>query len=109
MQSSEQSTGFTLGSLIVVVAIDVSVPADGWEAGVLAGLAAARTGCLLSRRSPARTRSPLSDLGRAGAPDLEPCGLAPGLAHEVQALACGRAAPLTSRARPRARVRNDSA
>ena len=61
------SAGFALGSPIVGVAISVSVPAGGFAAAGLAGLAAALTGCLLSRRSPARTRSPLRDLGRPGA------------------------------------------
>jgi len=74
LQSSALSAGFALGSPIVGVAIDVSVPAGGFAVAGLAGLAAALTGCLLSRRSPARTRSPLSDLGLAGAPDLEPDG-----------------------------------
>ncbi|TMR97943.1 MFS transporter [Nonomuraea basaltis] len=60
LQSSAQSAGFALGSPIVGVAIDVSVPAGGFAAAGLAGLAAALTGCLLSRRSPARTRSPIS-------------------------------------------------
>jgi MFS family permease len=70
LQSSAQSAGFALGSSIVGVAIDVSVPAGGFAAAGLAGLAATLTGCLLSRRSPDRTRPPLSDLGRAGAPDI---------------------------------------
>jgi predicted MFS family arabinose efflux permease len=74
LQSSAHSAGFALGAPIVGLAIDVSVPAGGFAAAGLAGLAAALTGCLLSRRSPARTRSPLSDPGLAGAPDLEPCG-----------------------------------
>jgi predicted MFS family arabinose efflux permease len=60
LQSSAQSAGFALGSPIVGVAIDVSVPAGGFAAAGLAGLAAALIGCLLSRRSPARTRSPIS-------------------------------------------------
>ncbi|MFE9655535.1 MFS transporter [Micromonospora sp. NPDC006431] len=55
LQSSAQSAGFALGSPIVGLAIDVSVPAGGFAAAGLAGLAAALTGCLLSRRSPART------------------------------------------------------
>lgn len=75
LQASAQCAGFALGSPLVGVAIDVSVPAGGFAAAGLAGLAAALTGCLLSRRSAARTRSPLSDLGLAGAPDLEPCGV----------------------------------
>ncbi|WSY36532.1 MFS transporter [Streptomyces sp. NBC_00887] len=54
LQSSAQSAGFALGSPIVGVAVDVSVPAAGFAAAGLAGLAAALTGCLLSRRSPPR-------------------------------------------------------
>jgi MFS family permease len=73
LQSSAQSAGFALGSPIAGVAIDLSVPAGGFAAAGLAGLAAALTGCLLSRRSLGRTPPPpLSDLGRAGAPNLEP-------------------------------------
>ncbi|WP_208765171.1 MFS transporter [Streptomyces albidochromogenes] len=53
LQSSAQSAGFALGSPIVGVAIDVSVPAGGFAAAGLAGVAAALTGCLLSRRCPA--------------------------------------------------------
>ncbi|MEV0494910.1 MFS transporter [Streptomyces atratus] len=53
LQSSAQSAGFALGSPIVGVAIDLSVPAGGFAAAGLAGLAAALTGCLLSRRCPA--------------------------------------------------------
>ncbi|MGW5682166.1 MFS transporter [Nonomuraea sp. NPDC003754] len=80
LQSSAASAGFALGSPLVGVAIDVSVPAGGFAAAGLAGLAAALTGYLLSRRAPARTRSPLSDPGLAGEPDLEPCaaGARPG-------------------------------
>ncbi|MFD5099481.1 MFS transporter [Streptomyces albidochromogenes] len=52
LQSSAQSAGFALGSPIVGVAIDVSVPAGGFAAAGLAGVAAALTGCLLSRRCP---------------------------------------------------------
>ncbi len=74
LQSSALSAGFALGSPIVGGAIDLSVPAGGFAAAGLAGLAAALIGCLLSRRSPARTRSPLSDLGLAGAADLDPPG-----------------------------------
>lgn len=70
LQSSAQSAGLALGSPIVGVAIDASVPAVGFAAAGLAGFAAALTGCLMSRRSPARKRSPLSDLGLARAPDL---------------------------------------
>jgi len=74
LQSSAHSAGFALGSPIVGLAIDVSVPAGGFAAAGLAGLAAALTGYLLSRRSPTRTRSPLDDPGATGAPDLAPCG-----------------------------------
>jgi MFS family permease len=74
LQSSAQSAGFALGSPTVGVAIDLSVPAGGFAAAGLAGLAAALTGCLLSRRSRARTPSPLRDPGRAEAPNLEPRG-----------------------------------
>jgi MFS family permease len=56
LQSAALSAGFALGSPIVGVAIDLSVPAGGFAAAGLAGLAAALTGCLLSRRSSARTR-----------------------------------------------------
>ncbi|MEU7804048.1 MFS transporter [Micromonospora arborensis] len=55
LQSSAQSAGFALGSPLVGVAIDLSVPAGGFAAAGLAGLAAALTGHLLARRSPART------------------------------------------------------
>jgi MFS family permease len=54
LQSAALSAGFALGSPIVGVAIDLSVPAGGFAAAGLAGLAAALTGCLLSRRSSAR-------------------------------------------------------
>jgi MFS family permease len=65
LQSSAHSAGFALGAPIVGLAIDVSVPAGGFAAAGLAGLAAALTGYLLSRRSPARTPSALNDLGLA--------------------------------------------
>ena len=80
LHSSAHSAGLALGSLVVGLAIDVSVPAGGFVAAGLAGLLAALTGCLLSRRSPARTRSSFNDLGLAGAPDLEPsaAGARPG-------------------------------
>jgi MFS family permease len=73
LQSSAQSAGFALGSPIVGVAIDLSAPAGGFAAAGLAGLTAALIGCLLSRRSPARTRSAIRDLDPAEAPELEPC------------------------------------
>ncbi|GAA2407815.1 MFS transporter [Streptomyces glaucosporus] len=50
LQSSAQSAGFALGSPLAGVAIDASVPAGGFAVAGLAGLAAALTGCLLSRR-----------------------------------------------------------
>jgi predicted MFS family arabinose efflux permease len=73
LQSSAQSAGFALGSPIVGVAIDLSVPAGGFAAAGLAGLAAALIGWLLSRRSPARTRRPRGARARPGAP-LRPIG-----------------------------------
>ena len=73
LQSSAQSAGFALGSPIAGVSMDVTVPAGGFVAAGLAGLAAALTGCLLSRRSPVRTRSALGNLGLTEASDLEPC------------------------------------
>lgn len=72
LQSAAHSTGLAFGSAIVGLAIDASVPAGGFAAAGLAGLAAALTGYLLSHRPPPRTPSPLSDLGSAGAPDLQP-------------------------------------
>lgn len=70
LQSSAQSAGFALGSPVVGVAVDLSTPAGGFAAAGLAGVTAALTGWLLSRRSP----SPPSDPVRAEAPDLEPQG-----------------------------------
>ncbi|MFI7701551.1 MFS transporter [Nonomuraea sp. NPDC049480] len=60
LQSSALGAGFALGSPVVGVAIDVSVPAGGFAAAGLAGLLAALTGYLLSRRSPAAAPSPSS-------------------------------------------------
>jgi MFS family permease len=73
LQSSALSAGFALGSPIVGGAIDLSVPAGGFAAAGLAGLVAALTGYLLSRRPPpaATPSSPSSDLSLAGAPHLE--------------------------------------
>ncbi|WP_344506433.1 MFS transporter [Dactylosporangium maewongense] len=73
LQSSAQSAGFALGSPVVGVAVDLSTPAGGFAAAGLAGVAAALTGWLLSRRPP----SPPSDPARAEAPDLEPQGQGP--------------------------------
>ncbi|HUB42929.1 MAG TPA: MFS transporter [Streptosporangiaceae bacterium] len=68
LQSSAMSAGVALGSLIAGVAIGLSAPAGGFVAAGLAGLAAALTGCLLSRRRPAATLStpsePASLVGR---------------------------------------------
>src|SRR6266516_2436530 len=73
LQSSALSAGFALGSPIVGGAIDLSVPAGGFAAAGLAGLVAALTGYLLSRRPPsaATPSSPSSDLSLAGAPYLD--------------------------------------
>lgn len=72
LQSSALSSGFALGTPIVGVAIDVSVPGGGFVAAGLAGVAAALTGCVLSRCSRARTRPAPGGIGLAGTPDLEP-------------------------------------
>ncbi|MFI8849878.1 MFS transporter [Streptomyces sp. NPDC053499] len=78
LQSSALSAGFALGSPLVGVAIDVSAPAGGFAAAGLAGLAAALTGYVLSRRrQPTRARSPLSGLDPAKASGAEPCGAVP--------------------------------
>ncbi|MDG4838500.1 MFS transporter [Micromonospora sp. WMMD967] len=58
LQSSAQSAGFALGAPLVGVAIDLTAPAGGFAAAGLAGLTAAVAGCLLARRSPARTAVP---------------------------------------------------
>ncbi|MEU8110068.1 MFS transporter [Nonomuraea muscovyensis] len=68
LQSSALSAGFALGSPLVGVAIDASVPAGGFAAAGLAGILAALTGYLLSRRSPAVAPSPSSS-----SQALEPC------------------------------------
>ncbi len=51
LQSSALSAGFALGSPIVGGAIDLSMPGGGFAVAGLAGLAAALTGRLLSRRA----------------------------------------------------------
>ena len=56
LQSSALSAGFALGSPVAGGVIDLSSPAGGFAAAGLAGLAAALTGYLLSRRPPAATR-----------------------------------------------------
>jgi MFS family permease len=53
LQSSALSAGFAIGSPLVGAAIDLTGPAGGFATAGLAGLAAALTGWLLSRR-PAR-------------------------------------------------------
>ncbi|MFF7177147.1 MFS transporter [Streptomyces sp. NPDC008121] len=59
LQSSAQSAGFALGSPVAGVAVDMSVPASGFAAAGLAGLATALTGYLLSRRRPS-PRTPVA-------------------------------------------------
>ncbi|MFE0148472.1 MFS transporter [Nonomuraea sp. NPDC059007] len=54
LQASAASAGFALGAPVVGTAIDASAPAGGFVAAGLAGLLAALTGYLLSRRSPAK-------------------------------------------------------
>jgi MFS family permease len=73
LQSSALSAGFALGSPIVGGAIDLSMPAGGFVAAGLAGLVAALTGCLLSRRSrPSRHRPTIdAPASRRGNPCLE--------------------------------------
>ncbi|MGK5555186.1 MFS transporter [Actinomadura kijaniata] len=74
LQSSALSAGFALGTPVAGIAIDASAPAGGFAAAGLAGLTAALTGFLLSRRPAARPRSPLGDPALAGAPVPEPHG-----------------------------------
>ncbi|WP_433334927.1 MFS transporter [Spirillospora sp. CA-294931] len=71
LQASAHSAGFALGSPMVGVAIDVSVPAGGFAVAGLAGLATALIGGLLSRRPP--TTRTLSDPGAPATPAPEPC------------------------------------
>lgn len=49
LQSAAHSAGFALGSPLIGLAIDLTAPAAGFVVAGLAGLAAALTGCLLSR------------------------------------------------------------
>ncbi|TDD75376.1 MFS transporter [Actinomadura darangshiensis] len=56
LQSSAQSAGFALGSPIVGIAIDATVPAGGYATAGLAAMATALTGYLLARRSSASRR-----------------------------------------------------
>lgn len=74
LQSSAQSAGFALGAPLAGVAIDLSVPAGGFAAAGLAGLAAALTGYLLSRLPLTRKPPARSDPARAGAAELTPAG-----------------------------------
>jgi MFS family permease len=62
LQSTAMSAGVALGSPIAGVAIGLASPAGGFAVAGLAGLAAALTGCLLSRRAPAATLSPQRSL-----------------------------------------------
>ncbi|MDX3104986.1 MFS transporter [Nonomuraea angiospora] len=71
LQSSAASTGFALGSPVVGMAIDASTPAGGFAAAGLAGLLAALTGYLLSRRSPAA--APSASSAPSSSQALEPC------------------------------------
>lgn len=73
LQSSAYSAGFALGSPAAGVAIDAFAPGGGFVAAGMAGLAAALTGCLLSRRPPAESPPALNGLSLAGVPELEPC------------------------------------
>lgn len=61
LQSAAQNAGFTLGSPLAGLVIDVSGPAAGFAAAGLAGLAAALIGCLLSHR---RSRAVVRGRGR---------------------------------------------
>ncbi|MEO3790745.1 MFS transporter [Nonomuraea sp. B10E15] len=71
LHSSAASAGFALGSPVVGVAIDASVPAGGFAAAGLAGLLAALVGYLLLRRSSTTTPSPPSPPPSSQAPG--PC------------------------------------
>ncbi|GAA2090174.1 hypothetical protein GCM10009801_54930 [Streptomyces albiaxialis] len=62
LQSSALAAGFALGTPFVGAAVDLSVPAGGFVAAGAAGLAAAVTGRLLSRRP--RAGTPLGDAPR---------------------------------------------
>lgn len=72
LQSSAASAGFALGSPVVGMAIDVSTPTGGFAAAGLAGLLAALTGYLLSRRSPAAVPSPITWVDRP-CPSIRRC------------------------------------
>jgi len=85
LQSSAMSTGVALGSPVAGVAIGLSTSAGGFAAAGLAGLAAALTGCLLSRRAPAATLSPSSEAASPGhptsSPATPPCRLTREIGH----------------------------
>jgi MFS family permease len=66
LQSAAHSAGFALGSPIVGLAIDLGRPAGGFAAAGLAGLTAALTGYLLSRRSRTTVRPAWNITGRDG-------------------------------------------
>lgn len=78
LQSSALSAGFALGTPIVGVAIDVSVPGGGFVVAGLAGLATALTGYLMSRRPHPRTPSPLGGLDPAGPATTPQAAASPG-------------------------------
>jgi predicted MFS family arabinose efflux permease len=67
LQSSAQSAGFALGSPIVGVTIDLSVPAGGFTAAGAAGFAAAVIGLVLSGRSLSRAEGARPQLKPRGA------------------------------------------
>lgn len=72
LQSTALNTGFTLGSPLAGVAVDISAPVGGFAAAGLAGLATATAGYLLSRRAPGRSRPTRSAPVRTGASRCEP-------------------------------------
>jgi MFS family permease len=85
LQSSAMSAGFALGSPIVGAAIDLSVPAGGFAAAGLAGLAAALLGRLLSRHAATvgsghrmRSTATVSTSTRSGVAISAACGTRPG-------------------------------
>jgi predicted MFS family arabinose efflux permease len=94
LQSSAMSAGVALGSAIAGVAIGLSGPAGGFAAAGLVGLAAALTGCLLSRRVPAATLSPPSSQASPGHRTSSPATPPSGLTREIGRRPgfCGRVA-----------------
>ncbi|MGW6274091.1 MFS transporter [Streptomyces sp. NPDC055060] len=72
LQSSALCAGFALGTPVVGMAVDASVPAAGFAAAGLAGLVAAAVGGLLPRCFSARARAQLGDAGPSTAVDPQP-------------------------------------